>query len=321
MPTTPQIGIALAAVCTAAVTLAVTDVHPVSAAPIARHLVQLSRARGHAPAVAPAYGWPLKPFDRQHPVRGFLNDPRISRHGGHAFHFGIDISAADGTAVYAVSGGILHLGHGSLSVSINGHHEFGYWHVVAAVGLASHQIVHRHQLLGVVAARWGHVHFAERVRGVYVNPLRPGGLGPYEDPIAPVVSGIVVSSTSVGHLQVLARAHDVTWPRVRGVWQDEPVTPALIRWRVAAAGEPLGAWQTAVDFSAQMLDRRFFNTVYAPGSSQNHEDRPGSYAFYVAHDWQPADGTYRIEVAASDTRENTAIAALDVVVANGDVEH
>ena len=49
------------------------------------------------------YPWPLEPFDRQHPVRGFLNDPRIAD-ASHAFHFGIDISAPDGTAVYAVAG-------------------------------------------------------------------------------------------------------------------------------------------------------------------------------------------------------------------------
>src|SRR4051794_33863412 len=116
MPTTHHIRLALVGVCTAAATLSVTDVRPAAAAPRARHLVQLIRTRGDEPPVAAAYGWPLKPFDRQHPVRAFLNDPRIGRHGSQAFHFGIDISAIDGTPVYAVSGGILRLNHGSLSV-------------------------------------------------------------------------------------------------------------------------------------------------------------------------------------------------------------
>src|SRR5262245_57312365 len=44
------------------------------------------------------YGWPVKPFNRQHPVRAFLNDPRIGSNGGTSFHFGIDVSAPDGTA-------------------------------------------------------------------------------------------------------------------------------------------------------------------------------------------------------------------------------
>ncbi|MGZ6266594.1 MAG: hypothetical protein ACXWN4_06790, partial [Candidatus Limnocylindrales bacterium] len=44
-----------------------------------------------------SYDWPVKPFDRQHPVRAFLNDPRIGKHGSRAFHFGIDVAAPDGT--------------------------------------------------------------------------------------------------------------------------------------------------------------------------------------------------------------------------------
>jgi murein DD-endopeptidase MepM/ murein hydrolase activator NlpD len=46
----------------------------------------------------------VKPFDKQHPVRGFLNDPRIQGQSA-PFHFGIDVSAPDGTAVYAVEPG------------------------------------------------------------------------------------------------------------------------------------------------------------------------------------------------------------------------
>ena len=41
-------------------------------------------------------GWPLKPFDRAHPVRGMFNDPRIAG-SSRSFHFGIDISAPNGT--------------------------------------------------------------------------------------------------------------------------------------------------------------------------------------------------------------------------------
>ena len=55
-----------------------------------------------------SYGWPVKPFDEQHPVRGFFCDPRIGAKGGKAFHFGVDVSAPDGTAVYAVEGGKVH---------------------------------------------------------------------------------------------------------------------------------------------------------------------------------------------------------------------
>src|SRR4051812_19979775 len=59
---------------------------------------------GFDEVVSAPYPWPVKPFDRQHPVRAFFNDPRIAD-ASHAFHFGIDVAAPDGTAVYAVTPG------------------------------------------------------------------------------------------------------------------------------------------------------------------------------------------------------------------------
>lgn len=272
-----------------------------------------TRTLGNLPAVAPAYGWPVKPFDRQHPVRAFLDDPRIGREGGSAFHFGIDVAAPDGTPVYAVEGGRLYLSHGSLAVVAGPHHTFGYWHVRAAAGLREHQVVRRHQLLGTIAPGWGHVHFAERIGNAYVNPLRPGALGPYTDPVAPTVAAVSVRRGAHG-LQLVAHAYDTTWPPVPGPWQNEPVTPALLRWRIGTA-----AWHVAADFRLRMLDRGRFASVYAPETTQNHEGHAGTFAFFLAHEWKPADGTYRIEVEASDTRGNRALGSFDITVLHGEV--
>ena len=97
--------------------------------------------------LACVYAWPLKPFDRPHPVRGYFNDPRISGKS-RAFHFGIDIAAANGTPVYAVRAGVVHLeGRRSLSVA-DGDVDFGYWHVIPAVRHLER--VRKHQLLGHV---------------------------------------------------------------------------------------------------------------------------------------------------------------------------
>jgi murein DD-endopeptidase MepM/ murein hydrolase activator NlpD len=273
-----------------------------------------TRTLGTEPSVAAAYGWPVKPFDRQHPVRAFLDDPRIGNEGGTAFHFGIDVAAPDGTPVYAVEGGILYLSHGSLAVVSGPHHEFGYWHVRAAAGLREHQVVHKHQLLGTITPGWGHVHFAERLGDEYVNPLRPGALGPYTDPIPPTVVDVTVARHGSG-LQLIAHAYDTTWPPVPGRWTHEPVTPALLRWRLGSSGP----WHVAADFRRHMLDRSLFASVYAPETRQNHQSKPGSYAFFLSHDWQPADGTYRIEVEASDTRGNRAIGTTRITVAVGEV--
>src|SRR3984893_7223481 len=148
---------------------------------------ELSRSVS-APAGRP-YGWPLKPFDQMHPVRAFLNDPRIAD-GSQAFHFGIDISAPDGTPVFAVEGGTVYL-EGAQNVAVvttDRSREFGYWHLVPAV--THHQVVRQGDLLGHIAKSWGHVHFAER-SGDYLNPIRPGALTPFSDPPPPVVSRIV----------------------------------------------------------------------------------------------------------------------------------
>src|SRR5262249_34551819 len=90
-----------------------------------------------APARA-SYAWPLKPVHQQHPVRGFFGAPRIAgndeAHG--TIHFGIDISAPNGTPVYATVDGIasihpLHRDTVIVSARAGVAHE--YWHVIPAI--------------------------------------------------------------------------------------------------------------------------------------------------------------------------------------------
>ena len=246
-----------------------------------------------------SYDWPVKPFDRQHPVRAFLNDPRIGHNGGRAFHFGIDVSAPDGTAVYAVEAGTVYFDSAAAIavVSPDRSHSFGYWHIVPAV--KSHQKVKRHQLLGYIGKGWEHVHFAERRGDFYVNPLRNGGLGPYVDRTAPTVDTITLVGTDL-----VAAAHDTPDPRVPGAWAGEPVTPALLRWRVGN-----GQWRTAADFRAKMLPKSEFGQVYTPTTLQNHKGEPGCFSFYLARNWHPT-GSYTVYVEASDMSGNRTVASV-----------
>ena len=245
-----------------------------------------------------SYGWPVKPFDRQHPVRAFLNDPRIGDRGGTAFHFGIDVSAPDGTAVYAVEAGTVYFDSKSAIAVVAGDrsHSFGYWHIVPVV--KSHQLVAKHQLLGYVGAGWEHVHFAERRGGQYVNPLRDGGIGPYTDRTAPTVDSISLVGSDL-----VVTAHDTPDPRVPGAWADEPVTPALLRWRVGG-----GSWRTAADFRLAMLPRGEFASIYTPATRQNHKGEPGCFSFYLARGCR-FRAAQRIEVEVSDMAGNRTVSS------------
>jgi hypothetical protein len=257
-------------------------------------------------------------------VRGYFNDPRISG-SSRAFHFGIDISAPNGTAVHAVRGGIVHLeGTRSLSVA-NGDVDFGYWHVVPAV--AHHQRVAQGEVVGHVQAPWLHVHFAEHRAGVYRDPLRPGALAPWADTTSPQVARIflarngreLASATVSGAVDVIAEAHQVPPLPIPEPWDASLVTPARIRWRVRRGGATVRAWHTPVDFTNGLLPQDAFHRIYAPGTRQNRPGKPGLFRFFLAHTWSTTllpDGNYRLEVEAADVRGNKGSKALAFTVAN-----
>ena len=270
------------------------------------------------------YSWPLKPFDRPHPVRGYFNDPRISG-TSRAFHFGIDISAPNGTPVYAVRPGVVHLG-GPHSLSVTeGDLDFGYWHIVPAV---SHlQQVRKHQLVGHVEAPWLHLHFAEHRSDVYRDPLRPGALTPWRDTTKPRVTKIVLSRNGraldpaaiSGAVDVIAEAHQMTPRKVPAPWDGLPVTPARVRWRVRRGGRTMRPWHTPIDFGKHLMPKEAFRRIYAPGTRQNRAGKPGLYRFYLAHTWSTTlldDGPYRLEVEATDLRGNNGRLHLPITIAN-----
>jgi len=264
-----------------------------------------------APALARAYHWPLKPFDRQHVIRGSFDDPRY----GLYFHFGVDIAAKDGTAVYAVESGTVFRYSDAVAVRRPGGREFSYWHVRALV--PEHAYVQAGQEIGVVRPGFGHVHFAELDGHTYVNPLRRGALTPYRDTTTPLVGPIDVDMSS-GKLRATVEAFDIPELRPSGAWRDAIFTPEVVRWRLLERGLAVVPWTTVANFS-RFLEPDKYTSIYAPGTRQNRPNHPGRYLFWLTHGMSVGDGTYAIQVEASDTRGNTGAAAYEFDVSGDQI--
>src|SRR5215203_308938 len=277
------------------------------------------------PAGASAYGWPIKPFYQQHAIRGYFNDPRLSG-PETGFHFGVDISAPDGTPVYAIEPGRVRVRGQTVSVfPKRGGHLLSYWHLVPAV--VKNQRVRRHQLLGRMAPGAEHVHLAEYKDGTYVNPLRFGGLAPYIDDTPPQIPSLIFSAFGSalplenvnGTVDITAEALDTSPIPITFPWNQAIMTPSLIRWRIVQGQRTIRRWQTAVDFRTFVLPINLFNFVYAPGTFQNKAGRRGRYEFYLAHAFDTrtlVNGSYVLQIDALDEQDNVGQASFAFTVTN-----
>jgi hypothetical protein len=135
------------------------------------------------PATGLGYPWPVATFNEPHAIRGAFDDPRkgfeLDGRFSYSFHFGVDISALDGTAVFAVAPGAAVTSADAVIVRQPDGHAFAYWHIIPDIPAGSEVTVG--VLLGHVAPGWGHVHLAEWNGHTYLNPLRPGALEPFSN--------------------------------------------------------------------------------------------------------------------------------------------
>jgi hypothetical protein len=201
-----------------------------------------------------SYGWPVAPFNRQHPIRGGFGDPRTvflspptraglyHGAGSFLFHQGVDISAPDGTAVYPVADGtVSSLDPERVFVDSGGGDRFEYWHIVAAVKVGDHVSINR-TVLGHIIRGTRHVHLTEVDAGRVTDPLLPGHLTPYRDTTTPEVTSIqfrirddapaLMPNFLRGSVELVAEAYDTPTVPVTGPWNGMPMTPALVTWRV-----------------------------------------------------------------------------------------
>jgi Peptidase family M23 len=299
---------------------------------------------------ASAYPWPVKPFNRQHPIRGNFGDPRtifqrspaedgLKGPGAFDFHNGVDIVAAPGTPVYPViSGKVIVSGGSNVVVSGRGHPTFQYMHITPAVVDFEH-VVAKRTVLGYVQDWAGHVHLTELKGSHVVNPLAPGNLSPYRDALRPWVDeigvrdehGNEVSPLGVtGRVQLTAEAYDISSLPVPGPWANLPVAPSLVAWRLErlTPKEPVIPLTVAADFTDGLPPNRNFWRVYARGTYQNvprfgaqiFSSMPGRYIFNLTPGLldtrQFANGIYELWVLAVDIRGNWSSADQRIAIVN-----
>jgi hypothetical protein len=202
------------------------------------------------PGAASAYPWPFKPFNQQHPIRGFFGDPRTVYENGilagafegvgsFGFHQGIDIAAPNGTPIYAVADGTAHyLGSATLNLVTDNGVTFQFFHIVAVVG-EGERVTARQSILGYVQPPFGHVHISEIDGMRVVNPLQRGHLTPYRDTTKPAIRGIGIRNQTgdvqvplglCGRIEIDAEAFDMPPVVVPGNFGGLPVAPALVQW-------------------------------------------------------------------------------------------
>lgn len=297
---------------------------------------------------AAAYPWPFKPFDRQHPIRGFFGDPRTVYLNGIlagafegpsflSFHQGVDISAPNGTPIYAVANGTIHyLGAATLNLATGHDVTFQYFHIIPIAG-EGQKVVARKTILGYVQPPFGHVHITE-IDGIHaVNPLQRGHLTPYRDRTVPKVRDILVRNqmgeieTPVGlcgRVELDADAYDTQPMAVPGTYHGLPVAPALVQWTITrVGGKVVVPLRTAADFRQTVPPNGQFANVYAKGTYENsprfgreqYPGMPGRYLFLLSGNFDTtnlANGNYTIAVRVADVRGNHSVGTLRISVLN-----
>ena len=299
-------------------------------AAVSRHAPRLLGGFSPEPAAAavspqPAYGWPVKPFHRQHPVRAFFGDPRIGGRS-HSFHFGVDISCPDGTPVYAtITRPGVHLAPPSrdgVGDRRHGDVEFGYWHIVPTVRSGQRVTAYR-TVIGKVASLLGARAFRRASQRRLRQPAPPGAMGPYTDTTVPDRPR---GHRRVGRRYVACRRRACARGRARaastcrrGLRRDaDPDLGPLARQAadpgappVEAPGRQAGGRRAGAPRSTSGSPIRrttLWGRTYTSWTRQNKKIWDARYGFYLAHGFDTRalrDGTYLVQVKATDIRGNS----------------
>jgi hypothetical protein len=258
-------------------------------------------------------GWPIRPFHRQHALRAGINELRPAN-----FHVGVDVVAHNGTNVYPIQSGVVHIrydGTGDVNVDVG---AFDYWHIRPTVSEGRWANAYRTKL-GWVLYNFKHVAVSEG-HGTYINPLRPGGsLRPYHDSEPPVIGRPRVYADG----RVIVGAFDPQSFVEKASFEIPVLAPAALAWRLYDRhGRALTALNWAMRGS-QNYPPAVKSVIFAPGAANPgyfcfafHVRCIPNWVYWLAGGLAPrlplgslARGRYRLTVYAWDWAGNTS--ALD----------
>jgi hypothetical protein len=286
------------------------------------------------------FHWPVRPFDRPHPIRGGFGEPRglldadiglrgsqralalrrldqLAPTGQRVLHTGIDIVAPDGTPVYAVRSGIAFtsgIGYGR-HVIVG---RFGYWHLSHTVRTGTHVIAFR-TVIGRVFPGQGHVHLTHYGPDWRpVNPLTRGGVTPYRDTAPPRIGSLVAFdpagrlmplSAVSGPVALAVQAYDVQslGGLHTGLYR---LAYSLYPWRSRRASiGPIQVFQFDLLPSPQTAGALYTLSSTRHGLCTRFWYRltaQSPTADGLLHTERLAPGRYRLVVTAADERANAA---------------
>ena len=297
-----------------------------------------------------SYPWPVRPFDRPHPVRGNFGDPQtiftfapssnaLAGPGRFSFRDGVDIAVKPGTDVFPVaSGQVTRILGTRIVVAVDPRHAFEYGGVRPAVEVGS-TVVAGATRLGRTDG--GQLTLSEFGDGRPLDPLAPDHLTPYRDRTKPRVTDITFRDANgtelsplavFGRISIVADAFDLPTLAGRSRWRTFPVAPAALTWQLRRLDDDAVVVPptTVVDFLVGLPPQDAFWTIYARGTYQNSptlgttrfSSMPGRYLYVVTPSLNTGAlrrGVYVVTVTAVDARGNRGSLSARFTIVRGTV--
>ena len=216
-------------------------------------------------------------------------------------------------------------------IADHGNVEFGYWHIEPTVHSGARVTAYR-TVIGKVVGLLGARAFRRASQRRLCQPAPAGRDGPlhrHDRPDRPrgqrrrghVRSAATAARGAAAHgrVDLVAEAYDATPIPISGPWHDKPLTPALLQWRLLDGKRVVAGWRTAIDFRLTYPSNDLWGRTYTRWTRQNKKIWDARYGFYLAHGFDTRvlrDGTYLVQVKATDIRGNSGTRSFPLRVAN-----